>query len=460
MGSPLTLSGFNGIDFSQILSAVMAAESRPLNDLSAQKTGLQTQGTLFGTLATKLGQLQTATSALSAQNSLQVVKATSSDESAVAIGSATGTVVGSYNVVVSGLAQAQVTASSSTYASTTAVVATAGTLTLQATAGAPVTITASASMTLQGLADAINNATGSPARASLVQSSPGQYLLVLTGATTGAANAFTITNGLTGGAGVTFIDTNANGVSGDSPADNAVSATDAALTVNNIAITSSTNSVTDAVPGVTLTLKKKDPLATVRVDVANNVDAAKTSVKAFVTAFNDLLSFFGDQQTAAAGGKANISRDPLLRGLQTSLRSTLSQQYVGGTYDYLAAIGLGFNASGRLTLDEKIFDAAIAANPSAVQTLFSSAAGNGGAFGAMDSLIKGYTQAGGLVADARSRITTQSDSLQGRIDNLQAQLDIRRASLQKEYIAADLAMTQLKSQSSSLSAIGGGYRLF
>ncbi len=43
---------------------------------------------------------------------------------------------------------------------------------------------------------------------------------------------------------------------------------------------------------------------------------------------------------------------------------------------------------------------------------------------------------------------------------MDAQLAIRRASLQMEYMAADMAMTRLKSQSSSLSAVGGEYRIF
>src|SRR5690606_16105880 len=101
--------------------------------------------------------------------------------------------------------------------------------------------------------------TDSPATAAVVQTSPGVYKLVLTGKETGAENAFTITNNLTGGNGLSFTDTDGDSVSGDSAADNTQTAIDAAFTVNGLSITSSSNTVTDAVPGVTLTLNEKDP---------------------------------------------------------------------------------------------------------------------------------------------------------------------------------------------------------
>ena len=71
-----------------------------------------------------------------------------------------------------------------------------------------------------------------------------------------------------------------------------------------------------------------------------------------------------------------------------------------------------------------------------------------------------YTKSGGLVADVRKRLDTQVKSLGSRIDNMEAQLEIRRAALQQEFIAADRAMSQLNSQSNSLSQLGSQYRLF
>src|SRR5213594_3392296 len=107
MGSPITLSGFNKIDFNQILSAVMEQERAPINALQARKKALETQNTAFGTFAGKLGSLQDAVEALADVKSLANVSATSSDTTAVGITTTSGTIEGTYVVVVNELAKSQ-----------------------------------------------------------------------------------------------------------------------------------------------------------------------------------------------------------------------------------------------------------------------------------------------------------------------------------------------------------------
>src|SRR6185436_4597565 len=88
--------------------------------------------------------------------------------------------------------------------------------------------------TLQDLADAINANDDVAVNAAVVSPAPGSYQLVLTGKATGSANAFTITNNLTGGSGISF-------------GANAQSALNAQFTVNNIAVQSATNNVDDVI---------------------------------------------------------------------------------------------------------------------------------------------------------------------------------------------------------------------
>ena len=459
MASPITFSGFNQIDFNLILNAVMNQERAPLTRLETQKKTLETHNTAYGTLAGKLSSVRSAVDALKRNESLALLKATSSDPG-VGVSAASGTIPGTYEVVVTELARAQVTASQSTYASLDTEVATGGSLTLTAADGSAVTITLSGSTSLSQLAAAINANSASPVSASAVQTSPGTYRLVLTGKETGASNAFTISNALTGGSGLTLIDTDGNGVSGDSAADNSQVALDAALTVNNLAITSASNTVENVIPGATLSLHKKDPATTVTVQVSRDSSAATELVKKFVSAYNDLMTFAKDQNASAAAGKPSIGRDPLLRGLRDALRHAIGGDYAGGSLTRLAEIGIGFDITGKMTLDEKIFQNRLADNSADVQVLLSGSGGTGGAFGAMAGVVEEYTQAGGLVASTRQRIDEQIRTLTRRMDTLHAQLEIRRQSLQREYIAADMAMTRLKAQSSSLQTVGGQYRLF
>ena len=459
MGSPITFSGFNSIDFNMILNAVMAQERTPLTRLETQRDTLTTQKSAFATLAGKLTSLQTAVDSLKKDDSLAFLTATSTD-SGVGVSATSGTVTGTYDIVVTELARAQVTTSTSTYAALTDVVATGGTLTLTPATGPASTITISGSTTLQQLADAINAKTAAPASASVVQTSPGAYKLVLTGKDTGTTNTFTITNSLTGGTPPAFTDSDTDGISGDSAADNTQQAINAAFTVNGLAVTSASNTVTDVVSGVTLSLTRKDPATTVTVKVDRDTSQAKALVNKFISAYNDLQTFAKDQNTAAVAGKASIGRDPLLRSLRDALRSASFADYGSGPLKRLAEIGVGFDRTGKMILDSEVFDDAIASSPTDVQTLVSGATGNAGAFGAFATLIEDYTEAGGLVSASRQRIDEQVTGINRRLDTMESQLALRKAALQREYMAADMAMTRLKSQSASLSSVGGGYKLF
>ena len=183
----VTLSGFNNIDFSAILEAVMVQERTPFTALGTKKAALQQQNTQLGTLAGKLSTLQNAAERLASRDSLSVLTATSSDTAIVGVSTSSGTTPGVYDVVVSQRAKAQVTASTST-ATADEVIATGGTLSLLVGAQPPVNIVASGSMTLRELADAINDADAGVA-ASVVQVTPGNYRLVLTSTQTGTDNA-------------------------------------------------------------------------------------------------------------------------------------------------------------------------------------------------------------------------------------------------------------------------------
>lgn len=462
MGSPISFSGFNNIDFGVVLNAIMQQERVPLSAIEARRTGLQAQNSAFSALAGRLATLESAAERLASGEALSQVAATSSDESAVGVSASGASASGRYDVVVTELARAQTLSSSTTYASADAVVATAGAISLASLGDPPVNVVFSGSMTLEDLAEAINATPNSPVTASVVQVSPGQYRLVLTGRATGTDNAFTanFSTPLSGGEGLNFTDTDGDGFFGDTAADNVQNANNAAFTVNQLAVTSASNTVSDVIAGVTLTLKKKDPTATVSVDVAEDRSATVGELEAFATAYNDLIKFLNEQNTLAAAGKAGIARDPLTRGLREALRTAIVGAESSGTFTRLAEAGVHFDISGQITIDEDQLNNALEQSPQAVRELFGGASGSEGRFGALKALIAGYTESGGLVADVRERIDTQVSSLGTRIVTLEEQLAIRRAALQREFIAADRAMSQLNSQGQSLSQLTGQFRLF
>ena len=144
-------------------------------------------------------------------------------------------------------------------------------------------------------------------------------------------------------------------------------------------------------------------------------------------------------------------------GTRSATRS--SEITSGGSFSSLAAIGIEFQRTGRMTFNAGRFDAAAASNFTDVRRLFAGDGTNKGAFTTLADLVPGH-EGDSLLKNTDDRLTQQVSALDKRIADLTDRLALRRLALQKEYIAADSAMTQLKSDVSSLSALGGQYRLF
>lgn len=451
MSSGITFSGFNQIDFNVILTSIMQQESQPLVTLQSRQTSLQSRITNFSTLSTRMAAMQTAATALSTTSGISSFKATTNDATAVGVATGPDAVAGRYDVVVQELARAQVTASASAAPdSNTTAVATGGSITIGAA-----TIAIGSSVTLKGLSDAINAVAEAPARASVVQSGANSFKLVLTAKSTGQANGFTITNALTGGAGVAFTDTDLDNISGDDALDNAVQATDAQALINNVQVISASNTLEAAIPGTTLTLFKKDPAATVVVDVTTDPAGLKTKLQTFVNTFNDLTKFLNDQNASAGrNDQTSIGRDPNVRQVRRDVRSAVGAAYdTGGPFQYLSQIGIEATITGTLQLKEAVFDEAVKNGTADVATLLAGTTGTPGALASVKDLLKTYTQSHGVLQNAQTQLTAQITRLGSQIDKMADRLAIRRLALQQEFTAADAAMSRLKNQSGSLGGV-------
>jgi flagellar hook-associated protein 2 len=444
VSSPITLSGFNDIDFGSIITSLMAQASQPLTALQTRQKSLQSQVSSYESLATYVETLRGAADKLSRPENLRTLAGTSS-ESYVSVGIDASATAGHYDVIVNEIARAQVTVSASSAPdANSTIVAQGGSLTIGGVA-----VSIAGDVTLQQLADTINATSGIGVTATVIRSGNAAYRLALSSTQTGQAQAFTVTNGMTGGAGVTFTDTDNNGITGDSAADNAVTATDASILINNVVATSSSNTFDQIVSGVSLTVSKKDPLTTVSVDVATDTSAVKDTVKAFVAAYNDFAKFVSDQRSSAAGGNASsIAREPTLRQLHNSMRSMLIGAYGAGPLTRLAEAGIELTSTGQLKLNESVFDQAIATNAADVTTLFTSATG---AFTGIESTLDLYAQVDGLIPESKKRLESQIALMDSQIEAMQLRLSIEREGLQKQFAEADAIMSRLKSQAASLT---------
>lgn len=437
MGS-VSLSGFNNIDFSSILTALMKIERQPLDQLEATQRTVSAQQSAFSSFATKLAALKSAGDDLEREGAFTGRASTVSDTTALSASVGATTPVGSYEVVVNTLARAQVTTTSSTHADKdSTIVASGGTLQIGSK-----TVTLGEDVTLQGLADAINNTTGMEATAAIVKNGA-NYQLVLTGKQTGAANSFAITNTLTGGSGVAL------------NASNTQNASDATGTVNGVAFSSTTNSVDGALPGSVLTLMKANPGNAIMVSVTKDSSSLKGLVQKFVTAYNDVVALI-DQQQAAFRNKEtnNIGGDSLIRTLRTQLSSVLNRSFGSGPFEALAQVGFSFSRTGQLEFREAEFNRAMDTDAASVEKLFRGDGGSmTGVFQAFTDAVDAYTRADGLVPNAQARLTEQAKRLAARVEDMEARLALKRAALQREFTAADNAIAQLNQASGTLTQI-------
>lgn len=185
---------------------------------------------------------------------------------------------------------------------------------------------------------------------------------------------------ITGGSTPTFLDTDgalaALGVLQKGYGNELIAAQDALFTLDNVTLTSATNSVTTVIPDVTLNLLKAN-LATPEestLTLTQDNATVKAKIKEYVNAYNGVVDFIKqnsafDKDTFAAGP---LFGDSIARQTEDALANQIFADVDGlsGAYSNVAHLGFGFDEGGRLTLDESVLDTALSADPSSVAAVF------------------------------------------------------------------------------------------
>ncbi|HPV75325.1 MAG TPA: flagellar filament capping protein FliD [Gemmatimonadaceae bacterium] len=150
-----------------------------------------------------------------------------------------------------------------------------------------------------------------------------------------------------------------------------VAGSDAKVRVDGVVVKRSTNTISDALNGVTLNLQQAEVGSTVSLTVGRDLDALTDKVKAVATAYNALVSFRAEQQKDGAALKGNTTLRSTIATLTSSLLSNVSG--LSGSYTRAGAAGLALQADGSLKLDETVFKGLLTTNFSDVVNLFNTA---------------------------------------------------------------------------------------
>ncbi len=364
----------SGIDYRSLIDQIIQAESAPATRLRNQETKFNDQLKAFATYRGLLAAVQSAAATLQDGTAFDGVSATTSAISGTrALLSASGgrtAATGSYRVEVSTLAKAQKLGSTSFASANTALAMTQGSFTLN---GA--TISVDANDTLLSIRDKINNtntgASASKVSASVLQVDATHFRLVLTSEATGAAGMTfaNVSGGIPQALGLT------NGSNVIQAGAVLVAGADASFKVDGIAMTRTSNTVTDAIQGVTLNLSAEETGAVTMVTIEHSGDQAQKAMQSFADAWNKMVDFVKTQQTAPKSGAAApaLYNDAFVRTVSGTLSRTLLQTIGGAAADLSTAglAGLSLDQTGKLTFDSTKFGAAFSGRLSDIRTLFS-----------------------------------------------------------------------------------------
>ncbi len=286
---------------------------------------------------------------------------------------------GQHSIVVQQLAQAQRLASSVAVKDNTGTVASSDTIALSLAGSFQIegaTITVNAGDSLQEIAASINQAnTGATATgvsASVVKVASNDYRLTLVADATGATG-FTLSGADLDAAGT--LNALQMGATGQANQHQVVlTAKDALIAIDGLTVTRSSNSISDVLSGVTLSLKQADPTVTVNMTIDVDQQALRDNVQAFVDGYNQVQGLINEQFTfdEATQSSGPLSGEALIRNLQTSLASTMLQTVPGLPSDRnnLVKIGVELDQSGQLLINEKLFAPILASDPDSIRGLF------------------------------------------------------------------------------------------
>ncbi|MGA2718857.1 MAG: flagellar filament capping protein FliD [Candidatus Acidiferrales bacterium] len=416
-----------GIDISALVQASLAPQTAELTVLQGDQTTITNQQTALNSFNNDIQTLQNAVFALSdPAGQLTDVVAASSNSAVLTASATAGTPSGSHTITVTSLASTS-SAYSNAVATSSTPIAT-GTLSIQVGTNTAVPITINGTNnTLDGLAQTINNTANIGVTASVITDANGARLALVSN-TSGAPGNLTITPS----AGVVGFNTGVTGAN-------------AALNVDGIPISSTTNTVSSAIPGVTLSLTGTTGDVPVSVTTGPDVTQQESAVNSFVSAYNTVIGDINTQSTIGTNGQPGpLGTDSTLALGQGELLAAVAFSQTGnGNINSISDLGISFNNDGTLTVNSGSLATALQANPAAVQAFFQGATTGNFGTNLTNTLNNIANPITGAVATDIAGLAQSQISITQQISDFQAQLATTTQQLTAQYVQVDTTLQEL-----------------
>jgi flagellar hook-associated protein 2 len=440
--APLQITGLaSGLDTNQIITELMSIQQQPITNLQNQESGLTALNTQLTSVQSSLQTLANDAMALMDPSLFQTSQqVTSSDTTRVSASSSTGAGIGGYQVSVSQMANsAQRTFTWSSPTSNDAI-------TID---GHQETITAGES--IQDFVASINSDQNATVYAAATNS-----------------GTVVLSNRATGNTGSGYIQVADSGGALTEQTGKARAGQDAVYSVDGVGGTSSSNTVTGAIAGVTLTLNGVTTTSgPVTVNVSppapssSNISAA---IQQFVTDYNSTISSIQTQLAQAPSSsdptQGTLFGDSELSDLLSSMRTAMYSSVSGLSSGMSNMIDLGVSTgatsgsgapsassiAGNLTLNATTLTNALAANPTGVQQVLEGWANS------FASVVKPASDPGGTIDQRVQGDNSQVSLLDQRISDMQSALADKQTQLTNQFAALEAALSQNQSESSWLTS--------
>ncbi len=444
-GSPVAVSGLaSGLDTSSIISALMAVEREPVTRLTDAQEKLQGQQKELASVQSSLQQLSLAASEFSMPSLFETSQAvTSSEPARVSAATSEGAAIGGYEIEVTQLADS----AQRTFTFTSP--AAEDTLTIDG-----VSFTVKAGESAKEFANAINSDSGATV-----------YAAVLEG------NTLVLSTRATGNTGAEFIKLSDPGAALLEKEGTAKEGKNAEYKLDGVAGTSASNTVTNAIAGVTLTLGGLTTTGPVTIDVqppGASVSAVEAQVQSFVKLYNSTVEAIQKQlstkpiskpTSASEYGTGTLFGDVELEGMLATLRQSMYEPIAGlsaemsnpgdiGISTGAASAGGASQASieGLLTINSSKLAEAIKTNPAGVQQMLQKWSQG------LQSTLEDIAGPGGTLEARSNGDTTQITELTSQIATMNEMLLVREKALQATYAELESAISQNTSQADWLTS--------
>lgn len=432
-----------GLDTSSIIEQLMAVEQAPITRLETDKTWLSNKLNAYAEFDDKLNSfLENVSSLTDRQQYAETSVTQSSEEYFIAESSEDAQGGTSYSVEVVALAQRQKSYTDGFDSDTDATFGTGNLAITVDGVNHSIEITED-NNSLEGIMNAINDADIGIQANIINDGSDSPFRLTLTGDDIG--KDFTVdSSGLSGGTATTL-----------GTISTSQSAQQAHVIIDNIDVYSDNNEITDVIPGVTLNLLKAEEGQTSTVNIEEDNSAIEANINAFVTSYNEVVSFVTGQSTLGDTSAGLLGGDSGLSAIKRHLQDMLTQFVdTNGTYSSLAELGLETQKDGTVYLSTTKLSDAIKSDENSVINLLSGSE-NGeseGIINKFETYLEQLTDSkDGLYAGRKDSIESNITRINNNIEKAEARLEKREATLQSQFNAMEQLVSVMNSQSSFLT---------